>query len=74
MAISTTHRQRLLRNSSVFGKAVELFEGDREAASEWMFTPQPALGGKTPINVAMTELGSREIENLIGRIEHGAYS
>jgi len=65
MAISTTDRQRLLRNSRVFGQAVELFEGDRDAASEWMFTPQPALGGKTPIDVATTELGSREVENGI---------
>lgn len=65
---------RLFRASRVFGKALELFEGDRDAASEWMLTPQPALGGETPIDVAQTELGSREIENLVGRIEHGVYS
>jgi putative toxin-antitoxin system antitoxin component (TIGR02293 family) len=65
---------RLLRASRVFGKALELFEGDRDAASEWMLSPQPALGGATPIDVAQTELGSREIENLVGRIEHGVYS
>jgi uncharacterized protein (DUF2384 family) len=39
-----------------------------------MLSPQPALGGATPIEVAQTELGSREIENLVGRIEHGVYS
>ncbi|MEA2162266.1 MAG: hypothetical protein QOK37_393 [Thermoanaerobaculia bacterium] len=65
---------RLLRVSRVFGRALELFEGDRDAASEWMFSPQPALGGETPFAVSRTELGSREIENLVGRIEHGVYS
>jgi putative toxin-antitoxin system antitoxin component (TIGR02293 family) len=65
---------RLLRASRVFGRALELFEGDRDAASEWMSNPQPALGGETPIDIARTELGSREVENLVGRVEHGVYS
>jgi putative toxin-antitoxin system antitoxin component (TIGR02293 family) len=65
---------RLLRASRVFGRALELFEGDRDAASEWMISSQPALGGETPIDVARTELGSREVENLVGRVEHGVYS
>jgi putative toxin-antitoxin system antitoxin component (TIGR02293 family) len=65
---------RLLRASRVFGRALELFEGDRDAAVEWMFSPLPALGGETPIGISRTELGSREVENLAGRIEHGVYS
>ena len=65
---------RLLRASRVFGRALELFEGDRDAASEWMLSPKPALGGETPIDVARTDLGSREVENLVGRVEHGVYS
>lgn len=65
---------RLLRAARVFGKALELFEGDRDAAAEWMFSPLPALGGETPIEISRTELGSREVENLAGRIEHGVYS
>lgn len=65
---------RLLRASRVFGRALELFEGDRSATAEWLFSAQPALGGESPIEVARTELGSREVENLVGRIEHGVYS
>jgi putative toxin-antitoxin system antitoxin component (TIGR02293 family) len=65
---------RLLRAARVFGRALELFEGDRDAAAEWMFSPLPALGGETPIEMSRTELGSREVENLAGRIEHGVYS
>ncbi len=63
-----------LRASRVLAKALELFEGDRDAASEWMRSPLPALGGETPIDVAVTELGARQVENLVGRIEHVVYS
>jgi putative toxin-antitoxin system antitoxin component (TIGR02293 family) len=59
--------------SPVFARAVELFEGDRNAASEWMSSPLQALGGATPNEVVKTELGAHEIEKLIGRIEHGVY-
>lgn len=65
---------RLLRAARVLGRALELFEGDRDAAVEWLTTPQRALGGEPPIEVARTDVGAREVENLIGRIEHGVYS
>jgi putative toxin-antitoxin system antitoxin component (TIGR02293 family) len=65
---------RLLRAARLFGRALELFEGDRDGAVEWLTTPKRALGGASPIDVAKTELGSREVENLIGRLEHGVYS
>src|SRR5215212_2392367 len=36
---------RLLRAARLFGRALELFEGNRDAATEWLFRAQPALGG-----------------------------
>jgi len=33
-----------------------------------------ALEGKTPLAYARTELGAREVEDLIGRLEHGVVS
>lgn len=65
---------RLLRASRLFGKTLELFEGDREAATEWLTTAQPALGGALPIDLARTDVGAREVETLIGRLEHGVFS
>lgn len=62
---------RLLRVSRVFGKSLELFEGDAEAARRWFHTPAKALGGAQPIALAATDLGSREVEALIDRLEHG---
>ena len=62
---------RLLRASRLFAKALELFEGDAESARQWLLTPQPALGGATPISVLRTEVGAQEVESLIGRLEYG---
>ena len=62
---------RLLRVSRVFGKAIELFEGDGEAARRWLSTPSKALRGERPLALARTDLGSREVEALMDRLEHG---
>ena len=62
---------RLMRVSRIFGKALELFEGNSEAARQWLFTRQRALGGERPMVLARTDLGAREVEALIDRLEHG---
>jgi putative toxin-antitoxin system antitoxin component (TIGR02293 family) len=65
---------RLLRVSRVFGKALELFEGDTKSAREWLSAPQTALGGVVPLDMAKTDIGAREVEALAGRLEHGVFS
>lgn len=65
---------RVLRASRVFGKALELFEGDRDATRRWLGKPQRALGGAIPMELAKTDLGAREVEDLVGRLEHGVFS
>jgi putative toxin-antitoxin system antitoxin component (TIGR02293 family) len=64
---------RLLSASRLFALALALFEGDRDAAADWLTRPQPALGGAIPIDLARTALGTREVEALIGRLEHGVF-
>ncbi len=65
---------RLLRASRLFQMAVDLFEGDTAAARIWVASSKKALGGKTPLEFARTEVGAGEVENLIGRLEYGVYS
>ena len=65
---------RLLRASRVFGRAIALFEGNAEGALRWLSSPQGALGGAVPLEMARTEIGAREVEGLIGRLEHGVFS
>jgi putative toxin-antitoxin system antitoxin component (TIGR02293 family) len=66
--------ERLLRISMVFESALELFEGDRAAAVKWLHTPRTVFDGQTPMAYSRTELGAREVDNLIGRLEHGVFS
>jgi len=66
--------ERLLRVSNLFEKCVELFEGDVTAAVNWLTSPKKALKNQSPLLYARTELGAREVEDLIGRLEHGVFS
>ena len=65
---------RLLRAARVFGRAVELFGGDSDAAAAWLSVAQPALGGRVPLDLAASDVGAREVERVIGRLEHGVFS
>ena len=65
--------ERLLRVGSVWAKALDVLE-DRAAARRWMTQPKRALGGLTPLRCCDTEIGAREVESLLGRIEHGVFS
>jgi uncharacterized protein (DUF2384 family) len=44
-----------------------------ERLSEWMQTPLSALGGRTPYSLLGSEEGRKQVEILLGRIEHGVY-
>jgi putative toxin-antitoxin system antitoxin component (TIGR02293 family) len=61
----------LVRADRILSLAVGLFDGDDEAARRWRTHPQQALGGSTPWDYAGTEIGAREVENLLGRLENG---
>jgi putative toxin-antitoxin system antitoxin component (TIGR02293 family) len=66
--------ERLLRISNLFEKSVQLFEGDVPAAVNWLTSPKKALDHQTPLLYARSELGAREVEDLIGRLDHGIFS
>jgi putative toxin-antitoxin system antitoxin component (TIGR02293 family) len=62
---------RVLRLARIFGKALQLFEGDAAQARGWLSSPQRALAGQRPLALARTDLGAREVETLADRLEHG---
>lgn len=66
--------ERLLRLTRVVASSVRLFEGDVGAAVTWLKTPQKALSHHTPLSYARFEIGAREVEDLIGQLEHGVFS
>ncbi len=64
---------RLVRYGRLFQRAVAAL-GDEEGAREWLRTPGLAFHDETPLSYADTEVGAREVEALLGRIEHGVFS
>jgi putative toxin-antitoxin system antitoxin component (TIGR02293 family) len=71
---SPNESDRLLRVARLFGKALELFDGDRDAAIDWLTARQLGLGGAIPFQLARSETGAREVESLLGRLEYGVFS
>ena len=64
---------RVLRFARLMGRAVEVLETEENARS-WLTSPQYGLGGAVPLDYAGTEVGAREVEDLLGRIAYGVYS
>lgn len=71
--LDTLESDRLLRFARLYQNAVEVF-GDEQSARIWLKSPARALGGAAPIICAGTEVGSREVEHLLGRIEFGVFT
>ena len=65
--------ERAVRLIRLFEQAKRVF-GTEERTRHWFNSPILALGRKTPLEFAQTEPGAREVENVIGRIEHGVFS
>ena len=65
--------ERLVRYQRLLKKAEDVF-GDGASAREWLTHKQAGLGNAVPLEFAKTEIGAREVENLLGRIEYGVYS
>jgi putative toxin-antitoxin system antitoxin component (TIGR02293 family) len=64
---------RVVRYARLLGFAVKVF-GDLGDAKQWLNSPQFGLGGVVPLEYAKTEIGAREVENLLGRIQYGVFS
>ena len=48
--------------------------GRSDLAETWLTEPNPELGERIPLEMARTDLGAREVETVLGRIEHGIFS
>jgi putative toxin-antitoxin system antitoxin component (TIGR02293 family) len=65
--------ERVLRIASLFDRALQVLH-NKNRVQLWFKSPQKGLGGKTPLEYADTEPGAREVEDLLGRLEHGVFS
>lgn len=51
--------------------AAEYVWNDQADAREWLNRAHPELGGKSPLQAAMTELGARQVEELLAKLFYG---
>lgn len=61
------------RQALVIQDALRLFEGNSEAAVDWLTQPNIALGRATPARLLSTFVGMNTVMSLIWKIENGVY-
>jgi putative toxin-antitoxin system antitoxin component (TIGR02293 family) len=71
--LSTEESDKVVRFSRLLEHAANVF-GNVEKGRAWLKFPQYGLGGAVPLDYAKTEIGAREVDNLLGQIEYGVYS
>lgn len=71
---SRNQPEQVYQYSRLLSLATDMFHGNRDEALRWLESPAYAFKGETPLEHAKTESGAREVETLIGRIEHGITS
>ena len=71
--LTAIESDRVLRLARVAAMAVDVL-GDRQSASAWLRKPNRALGHAKPISQMDTDVGVRQVECVLGRIEHGVFS
>ena len=71
--LSPDESDKVMRLSRLLDHAAKVF-GDVEKARAWLKFPQVGLGGAVPLDYAQTEVGAREVDDLLGRIDYGVYS
>jgi putative toxin-antitoxin system antitoxin component (TIGR02293 family) len=62
--------ERIERLGRVIATAEYVWD-DRGEAKRFLTTPHPAFAGARPIDAARTELGARQVEELLWHIYHG---
>ena len=65
--------ERAARLMRVFVRAVEVLENEDKARG-WLSRPLRVLRGRTPLSLMASEQGAREVEQVLGRLEHGVFA
>lgn len=64
---------RIYRVARIMSLSIEVL-GTKEKAKEWLSTPNRALGGEKPLSLLDTDIGAKQVEEVLGRIAHGVFS
>ncbi len=68
--LSPDESDRLYRLARVLAHANRVFEDPAESA-DWIRSPNGALGLQPPLTLLDTDIGVQQVDQVLGRIEHG---
>jgi len=68
--LSPDESDRLYRLARVIAHANRVFE-DPEESADWIQSPNTALGKQQPLTLLDTDIGVQQVDQVLGRIEHG---
>lgn len=71
--MSPADSDRVYRLAHVLAQAEE-YIGDKASAKVWLRQANHALGGYTPLKAIETSIGTRQVEQVLGRIAYGGIS
>lgn len=68
--LSPDESEKTERLARIFATASFVWD-DEDDARTFLATPHPLLEGRSPLDVAMTELGARRVEELLWKLFYG---
>lgn len=68
--LTVDESDRVVRYATLLVLAIEMVD-DAGDGAEWLKASAQALGGDAPLSHATTEMGGRNVERSIGRMEYG---
>jgi putative toxin-antitoxin system antitoxin component (TIGR02293 family) len=68
--LTAAESERTERLARVIAAAEYVWDNQADAR-EWLSRAHPELSGKTPFEAAMTELGARQVEELLAKLFYG---
>jgi putative toxin-antitoxin system antitoxin component (TIGR02293 family) len=68
--LSRAESERTERLARVIAMSEEVWQ-DAEQSRRFLTTPHSEMGGKSPLDAALTELGARQAEEIMARILYG---
>ena len=70
--LSPEESERVMRFWRILRHATRVF-GTVDRARQWLKYPQRGIGHAVPLEYARSEIGAREVDDMLGRIDYGVY-
>ena len=70
---TSVESDRLYRLARIASMAMHVL-GSQDKATHWLERPNRALGGESPLSLLDTDIGARQVEAELGRIDYGVFS